>query len=96
MMWAEISLPCSNLLHPGNFGSFVLLYVDPGSGALAWQLLLSLLFGALFYVRTVTRKVKAFVAGRQSRQPGAKAMAPRLEKSSGALSHTVLTKSEDY
>lgn len=27
----------------------MLLYVDPGSGAMVWQLLLALFFGAAFY-----------------------------------------------
>ena len=73
-----------------------MLYADPGSGALAWQLLLSLLFGAMFYVRTVTRKVRTFIADRKSRQLADQITAPRLKNSSAALSNTVLTKSEDY
>ena len=73
-----------------------MLYADPGSGALAWQLLLSLLFGAMFYVRTVTRKVRTFIANRKSRQLADQVTVPRLKNSSAALSNTVLTKSEDY
>ena len=96
MLWVAISLPGLTLLHPGNLYSFGLLYADPGSGALAWQLLLSLLVGAMFYVRTVTRKVKAFIADRKRRQLVGKVTAPQLKNSSAALSNTVLTKSEDY
>lgn len=73
-----------------------MLYADPGSGALAWQLLLSMLFGAMFYVRTVTRKVRTFIADRKRRQLADQITAPRLKNSSAALSNTVLTKSEDY
>ena len=67
MIWVDIPLAGSTLLHSGNLYSFGLLYADPGSGALAWQLLLSLLFGAMFYVRTVTRRVRTFIADRKSR-----------------------------
>ena len=73
-----------------------MLYADPGSGALAWQLLLSILFGAMFYVRAVTRKVRTFIADRKSRQLADQITAQRLKNSAAALSNTVLTKSEDY
>ena len=92
-MCVEISFPCLSLFHPGSLG---LLYADPGSGALAWQLLVSLLFGAMFYLRTVTRKLRSFITARQNRQLVAKVAAPRLENSSAALSKAVLTKAEDY
>ncbi len=96
MMWVEISLPGLTLLHPGNFYSLGLLYADPGSGALAWQLLLSLLFGAMFYLRTVSRRVRTFINDRKRRQLGGQVTAPGLENSSSALSNTMLSKSEDY
>ena len=96
MIWVAIPLAGATLLHPGNLYSFGLLYADPGSGALAWQLLLSLLFGAMFYVRTFTRKVRTFITNRKGRQLIGQVTAPGLEDSSAALSNTVLTKSEDY
>lgn len=95
MMWVEISLSCSNLLHAGNSCSFGLLYTDPGSGALAWQLLLSLLFGAMFYARSASRKVKAFIADRKQRQLVTPVRTPGLESAS-VLSPPALNKAEDF
>ena len=59
-------------------------------------LLLSLLFGAMFYLRNVSRKVRTFISNRKGRQLVGPVTAPELEDSSAALSNTVLTKSEDY
>jgi hypothetical protein len=39
----------------------LLLYADPGSGTLIWQLLLASLFGAMFYIR----RLKNFVLQRK-------------------------------
>ena len=91
MIWVAIALADSTLLLPGKLYSFGLLYADPGSGALAWQLLLSLLVGAIFYLRTVTQKVRTFITDRKSRQLVGQVTAPGLDNS-----NTVLTKSEDY
>ena len=95
MIWFAIPPIGSTFLHPGSHYSFGLLYADPGSGALAWQLLLSLLFGAMFYVRTVTRKVRTFITNRKGRQLVGQVTAPGLEDSSADLANTV-PKSEDY
>ena len=50
-------------------GSFahLLLYADPGSGALALQLLLASFFGALFYLRSYLVKLKRIFTGRSWR-----------------------------
>ena len=34
-----------------SFSFFYLLYTDPGSGTLVWQLLLAAFFGVMFYFR---------------------------------------------
>ncbi|HLL15370.1 MAG TPA: hypothetical protein VK388_09920 [Pyrinomonadaceae bacterium] len=51
------------LLAAGNCASF-LLYADPGSGALALQLLLATFFGALFYARSYLVRLKDRLAGK--------------------------------
>jgi len=48
-----------------------MLYADPGSGAMIWQLLLALFFGATFYFS----RFKTWIAARlndrrKSKQPG--------------------------
>jgi hypothetical protein len=43
-------LHSSALLTNSSLTTF-LLYTDPGSGILIWQLLLAAFFGAMFYVR---------------------------------------------
>jgi hypothetical protein len=50
-------------------GSFahLLLYADPGSGALALQLLLASFFGALFYLRSYLVRLKRILTGRARR-----------------------------
>lgn len=40
-----------------------LLYTDPGSGVLVWQLVLAAFFGGMFYVR----KVKDLIVRRRDR-----------------------------
>ena len=39
-----------------------LLYADPGSGALVWQLVLASLVSGLFYARSLIGKVKTFAS----------------------------------
>jgi hypothetical protein len=48
------------LMLSSGFGraGFALLYGDPGSGSLVWQLLLAAFFGVVFYVRFYARKFK--------------------------------------
>ena len=46
----------------------VLLYVDPGAGALTWQLLLASAVGALFYARAAWHKVRSLA--RRARPKG--------------------------
>ncbi len=45
----------------------VLLYADPGSGALALQLLLASFFGALFYLRSYLVRLKGTLTGKARR-----------------------------
>lgn len=52
-----------DLLAAGNSAS-ILLYADPGSGALALQLLLATFFGALFYARSYLVRLKDRLAGK--------------------------------
>jgi hypothetical protein len=44
-----------------------LLYTDPGSGALIWQLVVAAGLGAAFYFRHYLGKAKALIASRKSR-----------------------------
>ncbi|MER3428412.1 MAG: hypothetical protein C4334_09975 [Pyrinomonas sp.] len=41
-------------------GSCFLFYVDPGSGALLWQLLIAFFFGAAFYARSFWSRIFGF------------------------------------
>ena len=43
----------------------LLLYTDPGSGAMIWQLLVAAGLGAAFYFRHYFTKVRELVARRQ-------------------------------
>jgi len=38
-----------------------LLYADPGSGMLLWQLITAVALGLLFYARTIIRKIRALM-----------------------------------
>lgn len=56
-------------------------YIDPGSGALMWQLVLALGIGMLFYVRWAWRSVKKFglmLAARKSK--AARHLSPEMKK----------------
>lgn len=44
-------MPCSRL---------ALLYVDPGSGALAWQLIVAALLGSVFYLKRFKARLFSF------------------------------------
>ena len=63
----------------------ILLYVDPGSGALVWQLLAASFFGGLFYARSVIRRIKRlFSANNQQSQQAARNEAPSSTAKSDA------------
>ncbi|HEY6403247.1 MAG TPA: hypothetical protein VI479_17635 [Blastocatellia bacterium] len=47
--------------------ALALLYTDPGSGALVWQLLVASFFGILFYLRAFIRRIAAIMSDRKSR-----------------------------
>jgi len=55
----------------------LLLYTDPGAGALVWQLVLASFIGGAFYTRHVIRRVKARFAG--WKKPGS-AVPPSLRE----------------
>jgi hypothetical protein len=44
-----------------GFVQFVLLYADPGSGMLLWQLFTAAALGLLFYGRTIVRKIRMLI-----------------------------------
>ena len=54
--------PHSTILLSHAYIAF-LLYTDPGSGILVWQLVLAAFFGGMFYVR----KVKDLIVRRKDR-----------------------------
>lgn len=37
-------------------------YIDPGSGALIWQLVLSAFFGAMFFIRNIRLAIRATIS----------------------------------
>lgn len=42
-----------------------ILYADPGSGTLIWQLLAAAGFGLLFYTKVVVRKIRVYFGTRE-------------------------------
>lgn len=46
-----------------HYGLTFLLYTDPGSGTLVWQLILAAFFGGMFYLR----KLKDLIQRRRQR-----------------------------
>jgi hypothetical protein len=48
--------------------TLAILYTDPGSGALIWQLLVASFVGILFYVRSFIRRITAMMPGRKSKE----------------------------
>ncbi|WP_205510338.1 hypothetical protein [Longitalea arenae] len=40
--------------------SYILLYVDPGSGSYLIQMIIAAILGALFYFKNIWWKIKAF------------------------------------
>ena len=57
---------------------FAFAYVDPGLGQFAWQSVLSVFFGVVFYWRKGLLKMARFVGGRFRGREGKKA--PETEK----------------
>jgi len=47
----------------------LLLYTDPGTGSLVWQLLLASIIGGAFYARQITRRIKERLAGSKKVEP---------------------------
>ena len=45
----------------------ILLYTDPGSGAMIWQLLVAAGLGAAFYFRHYAARIRAIIAARKNR-----------------------------
>jgi len=48
--------------------SFFLLYTDPGTGAMLWQLLAAAFIGAAFYFRHYATKVKVLIASMKNKK----------------------------
>ncbi|HZF40374.1 MAG TPA: hypothetical protein VE715_16230 [Blastocatellia bacterium] len=48
--------------------TLALLYTDPGSGALVWQLLVASFFGIMFYLRSFIRRITEMMSGRRSKE----------------------------
>ena len=46
----------------------VLLYTDPGTGAMIWQLLIAAGLGAAFYFRHYVGKVRSLLSARKNRE----------------------------
>jgi len=42
-----------------------LLYADPGSGMLVWQLLTAVFLGSLFHLKTIVRRVREAIRNRR-------------------------------
>jgi len=51
----KIFLACVAILFIATTNAYA--YIDPGSGALIWQLLPAVLFGAIFYIRVVKLRI---------------------------------------
>ena len=43
----------------------ILLYTDPGSGMLIWQLATAGVLGLLFHAKTIVRKIRVLIRSRQ-------------------------------
>ena len=56
--------------------TLILLYTDPGAGALVWQLLLAALFGGLFYARRFRDRLFARRRPRAGDDPAGEPPAP--------------------
>lgn len=46
----------------------LLLYADPGSGMLIWQLVTAAGLGVLFYAKTILRKIRLLLRARKPKQ----------------------------
>ncbi len=55
----KISLACVAILIVTTTNAYA--YIDPGSGALIWQLLLAAFFGAIFYIRKVRSWIQKII-----------------------------------
>ncbi|HEY0004450.1 MAG TPA: hypothetical protein VGB17_06535 [Pyrinomonadaceae bacterium] len=51
----------------GQARVFALLYADPGSGALVWQLLVAALIGATFYFRNFLSKARNLFSSKRQK-----------------------------
>ncbi|HSB28090.1 MAG TPA: hypothetical protein VLE19_09545 [Pyrinomonadaceae bacterium] len=49
------------LAAPNSLPQVALLYADPGSGMLIWQLITAAALGLLFYARTIFRKIRDLI-----------------------------------
>jgi hypothetical protein len=56
------------LFNRSGIHALALLYTDPGSGALIWQLLVASFVGILFYVRSFIRRIMATISDRKIKE----------------------------
>ena len=55
----------TSLFGAAGIKSFALLYADPGTGTFILQLLAAALFGLMFYIRIIIRKIKGMGSGKK-------------------------------
>lgn len=58
-----LSVTLLHVFYWNGIHNLAFLYADPGSGALAWQLLVASLVGGLFYIRLFIRRIVAIMSG---------------------------------
>lgn len=63
-----LSVSFLDVFNRSDIHTLAILYADPGSGALIWQLLVASFVGILFYMRTFIRRITAMMSGRRSNE----------------------------
>jgi hypothetical protein len=56
----SVLLLCSG---PSIPNAILLIYADPGTGSLVWQLLLASVIGGAFYARQLSRRIRQRLSG---------------------------------
>ncbi len=63
------TIPCALFLSASpQFHLTTLLYADPGSGILIWQLATAGVLGLMFYAKTILRRIRELTRSRQSQE----------------------------
>ena len=50
------------------FGAYILLYTDPGTGAMLWQLLAAAFIGGAFYFRHYSSKIRVLLSEKKNKK----------------------------